>query len=134
MMDINYFLDDAQNSRQGQFELDFADVITCFDTFSTRLVTEDGRTLILYWDELGFCKDYEVIDTYETPLMECHPGMAEEIVTMLKHMNVDGETMQYILDKAGMKDQILRQLMFSAPRGYVEDLWDEIVEVEKSLD
>jgi len=134
MRNINYFLDDAQNSRQGQFELDYADVITRFDTFATTLVTEDGRTLIMHWGVAGFFKDYEVIDTYETPLMKGHPGMAEEIVTMLKHMNVDGETMQYILDKAGMKDQMLRQLMFSAPRSYVEDLWDEIVEVEKSLD
>ena len=50
-MDVNYFLDDAQNSRQGQFELDFADVITCFDTNETTLVTEDGKTLGIVWDD-----------------------------------------------------------------------------------
>ena len=61
MMDVNYFLDDAQNSRQGQFELDFADVITCFDTNETTLVTEDGKTLGIVWDELGFFKTYELI-------------------------------------------------------------------------
>ncbi len=132
MRDINYFLDDAQNSRQGQFELDFADVITSFENFSTRLVTEDGRTLIMHWNGWGMFQDYEVVQ--ETPLMKGHPGMAEEIVAMLRHMNVDGETMQYILDKAGMKDQMLRQLMISADRVTVEGLWNEIVELEKSLD
>ena len=45
MMDINYFLDDAQNSRQGQFELDFADVITCFDIDETTLVDESDNWL-----------------------------------------------------------------------------------------
>ena len=122
MMDINYFLDDAQNSRQGQFELDFADVITCFDTFSTTLVTEDGRTLIMHWGVAGFFKDYEVI--YETPLMKGHPGMAEEIVAMLRHMNVDGETMQYIIKSVGMEEQMLRQLMMTQPINDVEYNWE----------
>ena len=124
MMDINYFLDDAQNSRQGQFELDFADVITCFDIDTTTLVTEDGRTLIITWNPLGFFRDYQVIDTYETPLMECHPGMAEEIVAMLRHMDVDGETMQYIIKSVGMEDQMLRQLMMTQPINDVEYNWE----------
>ena len=123
MMDVNYFLDDAQNSRQGQFELDYADVITCYDTFSTTLVTESGRTLIIHWGVAGFFKDYEVLP--ETPLMECHPGMAEEIVSMLRHMDVDGETMQYIIKSVGMEDQMLRQLMLSLPFGDVEYVWEE---------
>ena len=122
MMDINYFLDDAQNSRQGQFELDFADVITCFDTFSTRLVTEDGRTLIMHWDELGFCKDYEVVQ--ETPLMKGHPGHVEQIVSMLKHIDVDGETMEYIIRSVGMEEQMLRQLMMTQPIYDVEYNWE----------
>jgi len=122
MRDINYFLDHAQNSSQGQFELDFADVITCFDTFSTRLVTENGRTLILYWTVAGFFLDYEVI--HETPLMKGHPGMAEEIVAMLRHMNVDGETMQYIIKSVGMEEQMLRQLMMTQPINDVEYNWE----------
>jgi hypothetical protein len=122
MRNINYFLDDAQNSRQGQFELDFADVITCFDTFSTRLVTEDGRTLIMHWNGWGMFQDYEVVQ--ETPLMKGHPGMAEEIVTMLKHMNVDGETMQYIIKSVGMEEQMLRQLMMTQPINDVEYNWE----------
>jgi hypothetical protein len=123
MRDVNYFLDDAQNSRQGQFELDYADVITCFDIYSTRLVTENGRTLLIHWGIGGFFKDYEVVQ--ETPLMESHPGMAEEIVAMLRHMNVDGETMEYIIKSVGMEYQMLRQLMLSLPINDVEYVWEE---------
>ena len=57
-----------------------------------------------------------------------------EIITMLRDIDVDGETMQYILQKVGMEDQMLRQLMLTANRGAVEYLWDEIVELEKSHD
>jgi len=121
-MDINYFLDDAQNSRQGQFELDFADVITCFDTFSTRLVTEDRRTLIIHWNGWGMFQDYEVVQ--ETPLMKGHPGHVEQIVSMLKHIDVDGETMQYIIKSVGMEDQMLRQLMMNQPINDVEYNWE----------
>ena len=56
----------------------------------------------------------------------------EKVVSMLRHMEIDGETMQYILEEVGMEYQMLRQLMFSSPRNYVEDLWDEVVELEKS--
>ena len=127
MMDINYFLDDAQNSRQGQFELDFADVITCFDINETTLVTECGRTLVITWNPLGFFKSYHVI--YETPLMKGHPGMVEEIVAMLKHIEVDGETMQYILERVGMTDQMLRQLVMTNPYTDTSDLLEEKVQL-----
>ena len=129
MMDINYFLDDAQNSRQGQFELDFADVITCFDINETTLVTECGRTLVITWNPLGFFKSYHVI--YETPLMKGHPGMVEEVVAMLKHIEVDGETMQYILKRVGMEDQMLRQLVMSQPIGEVEYVFEERKQLEE---
>jgi hypothetical protein len=54
-----------------------------------------------------------------------------EIITMLRDINVDGETMQYILDKVGMSDQMLRQLIFLAPKEQLEDLMDEVVEYQK---
>ena len=69
-----------------------------------------------------------------TQLMKLHPGMVEEVIAMLRHMQIDGETMQYIIESVALEDQMTRQLMFSAPRGYVEDLWDEIVELERSRD
>lgn len=63
----------------------------------------------------------------------------EEIVHELKYLTkkgecIDGETMQFIIEQVGLQDQITRQLMFSSDRGYVESLWDEIVELEKSHD
>ena len=60
--------------------------------------------------------------------------MINDIINKLRIIEVDGETMQYIIEKVGMEDQMTRQLMFSANRGYVEDLWDEIVELERSHD
>ena len=126
MMDVNYFLDDAQNSRQGQFELDFADVITCFDLFETTLITECGKTLIINWTDAGFFKSYHVVEE-ETMLMKGHPGMVEEIISMLKHINVDGETMQYIIEKVGMTDQMLRQLVMTSPYTDTSDLLEEKV-------
>ena len=60
--------------------------------------------------------------------------MINDIINKLRIIEVDGETMQYIIEKVGMEDQMTRQLMFSANRGYVEDLWDEIVELERSRD
>jgi hypothetical protein len=114
MMNINYFLDDAQNSRQGQFELDFADVITCFDTTSTTLVTEEGRTLVINWNDAGFFKSYEVI--FETPIMEdvFKFNVVKEVIAKLQAIDVDGETMQYILKRVGMEDQMLKQLIGDA--------------------
>jgi hypothetical protein len=113
-MNINYFLDDAQNSRQGQFELDFADVITCFDTTSTTLVTEEGRTLVINWNDAGFFKSYEVI--FETPIMEdvFKFNVVKEVIAKLQAIDVDGETMQYILKRVGMEDQMLKQLIGDA--------------------
>ena len=54
-----------------------------------------------------------------------------EIITMLRDIEVDGETMQYIIEKVGMEYQMLRQLMFLAPKDQLEDLMDEVVEYQK---
>ena len=45
----------------------------------------------------------------QTSVMRSHPGMVEEIIEMLKHMDVDGETMKYILKAVGM-EQMQHQL------------------------
>jgi len=60
--------------------------------------------------------------------------MIKDVINKLQIIGVDGETIQYILKEVGMEGQMLRQLMLSADRGAVEDLWDEIVELEKSHD
>jgi hypothetical protein len=38
---------------------------------------------------------------------------ADEIVAMLKSMDVDGETMEYIIRRVGMDDQMTRQLVYN---------------------
>jgi hypothetical protein len=43
--------------------------------------------------------------------MKSYPGMVENIIDMLKHMDIDGETMQYILEEVGMEEQMLKQLI-----------------------
>ena len=57
--------------------------------------------------------------------MEYHPGMVEEIIAMLEHIDVDGETMQYILEKVGMKEQVFKQLVLSSEGGPLEELLTE---------
>ena len=124
MMDINYFLNDAQNSRQGQFELDFAEVINCFDTSSTTLVTENGRTLVIDWYNDGTFMSYKVI--YETEQLERYAGDINRVINILKEIDVDGETMQYILQRVGMSNQMMRQLMLTEDFQEVEYVWEEV--------
>ena len=45
-----------------------------------------------------------------TSVMRSHPGMVEEVIAMLKHMDIDGETMEYILKAVGMDEQMQHQL------------------------
>ena len=48
--------------------------------------------------------------------MDIHQRAAvEEIIHKLKEMDVDGETLQYIIAKVGMDDQMLRQLIMTLP-------------------
>ena len=121
--DVDYYIVHASNSTQREFELDFADVIEVYDTNETQITTECGRTLIIHWYSNGYYQSYQVI--YETPLMEYHPGMVEEIISMLRHIEVDGETMQYIIQKVGLEDQMLRQLLMISDSTYLNDLMEE---------
>ena len=47
----------------------------------------------------------------------------KEIIEALR--DVDGETMQHILEEVGMDLQMLRQLIMTAPAGLVESLVEE---------
>jgi hypothetical protein len=61
----------------------------------------------------------------------------EDIIKELKFLDVDGETMQYILEKVGMEDQMLRQLVMKTDSNDVTKLLFEklhlsdIVELER---
>ena len=51
------------------------------------------------------------------------------IIQFLKEMDVDGETMQYILEQVGIEEQMLRQLVMNADNVYLRDLIKEKVEL-----
>ena len=71
-------------------------------------------------------KDLVVLEKEETQQMRAHPGMVEEIIGMLKHMEVDGETMEHIIRSVGMEEQMLRQLIMThTPYHQIEDLISE---------
>jgi hypothetical protein len=54
--------------------------------------------------------------------MKENPGVVETIIDLLNHIEVDGETMQYILKNVGMEDQMLKQLMLKQSMERLEDL------------
>ena len=60
-----------------------------------------------------------------TQLSELHPGMVEEVISMLRHMEIDGETMQHIIESVGLEDQMTRQLVMISDTEYLNDLIEE---------
>ena len=106
--DVDYYVTQASNSTQREFELDFADVIHMYDVSQLELITEDNKCLIISWDEKGYFKSYFVDQETSKRIL------VDEIVDKLREINVDGETMQYIIEKVGMTDQMLRQLILTA--------------------
>jgi hypothetical protein len=51
--------------------------------------------------------------------------LVQTIINQLNDIEVDGETMQHILQKVGMEWQMLRQLMLTMPIEQVEYLMEE---------
>jgi hypothetical protein len=102
-----------------------------YDFNETQVVTEDRRTLVIEWSLLGYFKSYKVI--YETAQMAEGEWVRKRIDTIINNLKsltlngdcVDGETMQYILERVGMQDQMLRQLMLTQPINDVEYVWEE---------
>ena len=100
------------------------------------LMTCDGQIYLV--DTQGYdyaryvirLKDFVILEKADTMLMKGHPGMVEEIIDMLKHIDVDGETMEYILDKTAMKGQMLRQLFLKVHKDVLWDLTSERMQRE----
>ena len=100
------------------------------------LMTCDGQIYLV--DTQGYdyaryvirLKDFVILEKADTMLMKGHPGMVEEIIEMLKHIDVDGETMEYILDQTGMKGQMLRQLFLKVHKDVLWDLTSERMQRE----
>ena len=142
MRDVNYFIIQASRCTQTEFELDFVDFIEVFDTSEVKLTTEDGKSLIISFDEKGNFKSYFVNREDITAQMAEGSYIKERINQVIDVLNnltwsenrVDGETMQYILNKIGMEDQMLRQLMMSQPIEEVRYIIDEREELEEELD
>ena len=54
-----------------------------------------------------------------------------DIIQELKKVEVDGETMEYILKEVGMEYQMLRQLMLTLPIEEIVNLIEERKELKK---
>jgi hypothetical protein len=107
---FDYFLDGDQ-----QFYL-----VT--DKEKVFLVDTQGYDYARYVIQL---KDLVILEKGDTMQMKSHPGMVEEIIGMLKHMDVDGETMEHIIRSVGMEEQMLRQLFLTGDNRFVNDLIGE---------
>ena len=57
----------------------------------------------------------------------------EQIILELKAMDVDGETMQHIIEEVGMKEQMHRQLIMSSPTWRTEEILEELREVRNMI-
>jgi hypothetical protein len=73
----------------------------------------------------------------EPPTYQCSEpetfDKVKQVIEILKTLHngdcVEGETMQYILERIGMTDQMLRQLIMSNPESDTRDLLDEKIEL-----
>jgi 3-oxoacyl-[acyl-carrier-protein] synthase III len=52
------------------------------------------------------------------------------IIELCKDIDIDGETMEYILEKVAMTNQMLRQLVMNNPQSDIMDLLLEKVELD----
>jgi hypothetical protein len=51
--------------------------------------------------------------------------IVNEIITLLNDIDIDGETMEYILNKVGMSDQVLKQLLMKTSDLNLKNLLEE---------
>ena len=56
---------------------------------------------------------------------EIKMGAVNRAIEDFKRIDIDGETMQYIIEKLGMDDQMLRQLVMTKPKSQTEELLNE---------
>lgn len=68
---------------------------------------------------------------YTNDSVECVIGILQSLTH--KGDSVDGETMEYILERVGMTDQMLRQLILNNPQSDTIDLLQEKMELDNEL-
>lgn len=54
----------------------------------------------------------------------------ETIISLLNEIEVDGETMQYIVEKVNMHEQILKQLILTYPADAIQVISHEVEQME----
>jgi len=54
--------------------------------------------------------------------------IVREVIAKLKGIDIDGETMQYIINEVGMTQQMQRQLIMSNSVVSTQDLLDELIQ------
>jgi len=79
------------------------------ETFQKATDTSDEAWTLLYNMEIA-CD----LNSDECMTWKLYNHEAEQVIKDLKAMDVDGETMQYILEQVGMSDQMLKQLIVSS--------------------
>ena len=60
---------------------------------------------------------------------EIKAQVVQDTIENLRRIDLDGETMQYIIEKLGMNDQMLRQLVLSNPQSDTYDLLQEHISI-----
>lgn len=60
---------------------------------------------------------------------EIKAQVVQDTIENLRRIDLDGETMQYIIEKLGMNDQMLRQLVLSNPQSDTYDLLQEHIRI-----
>jgi hypothetical protein len=80
--------------------------------------------------EVDFLAELEEMLNENSPMND---PRVEQIISMLKDLDVDGETMEYILRQVGMEDQMANQLV-NYPAEYAASLnEDNTVDIEKKI-
>jgi hypothetical protein len=54
----------------------------------------------------------------------------DTIISLLNEIEVDGETMQHIIEKVGMEDQMLKQLILTYPADAIQVISHEVEQME----
>ena len=66
-------------------------------------------------------------------MTEYNQDRADYMVQELMKMDVDGETMQYIIQQVGMEHQMLKQLLMTAKWQDIDAILDDKSELENQL-
>jgi hypothetical protein len=106
--------------------------------YTTEHESDDNYLIVEWLDEKaneqqsgGYERDCfkEEFEQPSVPTFLCHSddihSVVKDVISKLKDVQVDGETMQYILKEVGMEKQMLRQLIMNSTETDTKDLLEE---------